>query len=410
MDRVILHCDMNNFYASVECLHNPSLADKAVAVCGNVELRHGIVLSKNNLAKSCGVKTGEAIWEAKVKCPNLVVVAANFSEYLRYSQMARNIYERYTDRIESFGIDECWLDVTASTGLFGNGEKIANEIRQAIKYELGCTVSIGVSWNKIFAKLGSDMKKPDATTVISKENYKNLVFGLPAQELLYVGRATQKKLNKCNINTIGDIANTDVSFLKSFLGKAGECLWTYANGYDMSQVRMGGEHSQAKSVGNSTTTARDLLNRHDVLMVVTVMSESVATRMREQWLKGRVISLYIRDNKLNCWGKQMKIEQPTFLSSVIISTAMKLFDTYDMQQPIRSIGVTVSDLSTADSSRQLNMFLQQEEKAETLEITIDSIRQRFGHDAIKRATVYVDERLTDMNPKEDNVSAFSFFK
>lgn len=262
MERVILHCDMNNFYASVECLHNPSIRGKPVAVCGDAELRHGIVLAKNYIAKSYGIKTGDVIWEARQKCKDLVVISANFPLYLRFSQLARKIYERYTDQIESFGIDECWLDVTGSS-CFGTGEQIANEIREAIKFELGCTTSIGVSWNKIFAKLGSDMKKPDATTVISKDNYKDTIFKLPAEDLLYVGRTTNAKLKKLNINTIGDVAQADIEFLKMRLGKWGEYLWIFANGYDQSNVSLNGAESVIKSVGNSTTTIRDLENRMD---------------------------------------------------------------------------------------------------------------------------------------------------
>lgn len=413
MERVILHCDMNNFFANVECLHHPELRDKPVAVCGDAELRHGIVLAKNYIAKGYGIKTGDVIWEAKQKCGTLIVLTVNIPLYLRFSKLARKIYERYTDKIESFGIDECWLDVTESIKLFGSGKKIADEIREAIKFELGCTASIGVSWNKIFAKLGSDMRKPDATTLITRENYKDTIFKLPAGELLYVGRATNAKLKKYGINTIGDIANTDVKFLRERLGKCGEYLWIFANGLDQSPVSLNDEESIIKSVGNSTTAARDLRSYDDINMMVTVMAESVAVRLREQWLKGQVVSLHLRDKDLVWWGKQIKIKEPTFNSGEIIKTAMALYkEYYNQSNPIRSVSVQVSDLSSADSPYQLNMFMSERRrhKAEQLEFTIDSIRARFGHKSILRANLYQDKALTNLNPKTDNIAQmYSFF-
>jgi len=257
MERVILHSDLNNFYASVECLYNPDLRDKPVAVGGDVEARHGIILAKNYHAKKYGILTGEAIWQAQQKCRDLVVVPPNFKRYMRFSQMARDIYADYTDQCESFGLDECWLDVTGSYRLFGDGKAIADKIRERIKFEMGITASVGVSFNKIFAKLGSDIKKPDATTIISKDNFKDVVWKLPVNELLYVGRATHKKLNRYGIKTIGDLANTELKYLEYWLGKWGCMLWTFANGYDTSPVSNIGAKSLIKSVGNSTTTPRD---------------------------------------------------------------------------------------------------------------------------------------------------------
>ena len=414
MDRVILHSDLDCFYASVECLHNPLLRSKPVAVCGDAELRHGIVLAKNQIAKGFGVKTGDVIWEAKQKCKDLVIVEANFNQYIRFSKMARKIYERYTNQIETFGIDECWLDVTGSVGAFGSGEKIANEIREVIKFELGCTASVGVSWNKIFAKLGSDMKKPDATTVITKSNYKDKIHNLPAEDLLYVGRATKAKLQKLGIKTIGGIAKSDVEFLKRYLGKWGEYLWTFANGLDMSPVAFSDEKSVVKSIGNSTTTVRDLTCLDDILMIVTVLAESVAARLREQWLKGQVVSISLTDSKMVGWAKQKKIVEPTFNSAYIIDVAMNLCKkNYSFQNPIRNIGVKVSDLSSADAPHQVNLFLDEEKRkrAESLEYTLDSVRRRFGHNAIRRATLHLDPTLTNLNPKQEHtIHPYSYFK
>lgn len=399
MERVILHCDMNNFYASVESLHRPELRDKPIAVCGDSEARHGIVLAKNYIAKKFGIKTGDVIWEAKKKCKDLITVTANFPLYLKFSKMARKIYERYTDKIESFGIDECWLDCT---GCKTTGEELANEIREVIKFELGCTASVGVSWNKIFAKLGSDMKKPDATTVINKKNYKDMIFNLPVEDLLYVGRATKSKLNKFNIITIGDLAQLDLKFLKRELGKWGEYLWTFANGYDTSPVET---KDCVKSIGNSTTAVRDLKNETDVKTIVTILAESIASRLREQGLKGQVISLYIRSKDLKNWNKQKKIYKPTYISSEIINNAMDIFKDYTFINPIRSIGLSISTLTSEDSAYQLDLFNDEKktQKRETLEKTIDNLRNRFGHFSINRAIEYIDKSLSNFNPKQENV-------
>lgn len=236
MDRVILHSDMNSFYASVEIMLNPELRNKPVAVGGSTEERHGIILTKNQIAKKYGIKTGMVNWEAKLLCPDLVIITPHYEQYIKYSKMAREIYSRYTDKIEPFGMDECWLDMTESTELFGNGFDIANNIRKTIKSELGLTVSIGVSFNKIFAKLGSDMKKPDAITVINRENYKDKVWNLPVEDLFYVGPATKRKLNSIGVQTIGNLAKFPVNILKDKLGKNGIMLSAYANGADTSPV------------------------------------------------------------------------------------------------------------------------------------------------------------------------------
>ena len=411
MDRAVLHCDMNNFYASVECLHNPSLRGKPVAVGGDEDARHGIVLAKNYEAKKYGIKTGEALWEARKKCPNLITVKARHDVYLRFSKMAREIYERYTDKIESFGIDECWLDITGCENyLKKTAAEVADDIRETIKFELGVTVSVGVSWNKIFAKLGSDLKKPDATTVITRDNYKQKIFTLPAEDLLYVGRQTQKKLNAVGIKTIGDIAMADRKALTNMLGVWGEQLWNSANGYDTSPVNANGAEAMVKSVGNSTTCRRDLNNENEVRMMIMVMAESVAARLREQWLKGQVISVYIRDKHLVTWGKQHKINEPTFISSEIVDTAMKLFaQHYDFKEPIRSVGVTVSDLSSADEVRQTSLFESEAErqKAEKLELLVDDLRRRFGHRVISKGLLLADKALTNLNPKVDLINPFN---
>jgi len=413
MDRVILHCDLNNFYASVECFYNPAIREFPVAVCGSQDLRHGIVLAKNYIAKKFGIITGEAIWQAKKKCPNLIVINPNYSKYLRFSKEAREIYGKYTSLIESFGIDECWIDVTESTKIYGSGEAIANEIRQRIKEELGITASIGVSYNKIFAKFGSDLKKPDAVTLITKENYKKLVWSLPVGELLYVGRSTKKKLNAVGIMTISDLANVSPTFLKGLLGKWGETLWIFANGMDETPVTSIGFENIIKGIGNSMTTARDLVNNNDVKLTFYVLSESVAERLRKHNFKGKTIQIYIRDNELASLERQAKFSNYTNISEEIAVKAMELFEiNWKWQNPIRSLGVRITDLVTADTCIQLSLFEDENKRIqlENLENCIDGIRKRFGHFSVQRALLLKDKALNG-NPIEDNViHPISFFR
>ncbi len=405
MGRVILHSDLNSFYASVECLHNPEIRDKPVAVGGSVEQRHGIILTKNIIAKECGVKTGEAIWQARKKCPDLIVLPPNYRLYLYFSQEARKIYSRYTNLIEPFGIDEAWLDITESTKLFGDGQKIADEIRHRLKEELGITASIGVSYNKVFSKLGSDMRKPDFTIVITEDNYKQTVWPLPVGELLYVGPSTKRKLVNIGIMTIGDLANTSLEFIKKMLGKWGEYLWTFANGYDTSPVTIEDLQSVIKGIGNSMTTPRDLVNNEDVKVLLYVLSESVSERLRRHNFKAKTIQVYIRDNELASIDRQAKLFGYSYITNEIAEKAYEIFlNNWVWEKPIRSIGVRVTDLVTADTYAQLS-FLEDENrklKRERLESSIDEIRRRYGHYIIERALILKDKAL-NANPIEDNI-------
>ncbi len=405
MERVILHSDLNNFYASVECLYQPELRDKAVAVGGSVEHRHGIILAKNNVAKGFGIKTGEAIWQAKQKCPNLVVIPPNYDRYIRFSKLAREIYQDYTDKIEAFGIDENWLDVTDSTRLFGDGEHIAQEIRKRMETETGITVSVGVSWNKIFAKLGSDLKKPNAVTVISQDNYKQKVWSLPAKELLYVGPSTWRKLIKIGLYTIGDIAAVSPSVLTGLLGKWGEYLWIFANGLDTTPVSIIGTESIIKGIGNSMTTPRDLENNEDVKMLFYVLSESVAERLRNHYFKGKTVQIHVRDKELVTIDRQAQLNTHTFVSSEIAEKAFEIFiRNWTWDKPIRSIGVRVTDLISPDTYTQLSLFDDDNRrlKKELLEKCIDDVRRRYGHYSAQRALMLKDQKL-NANPIEENV-------
>lgn len=399
--RTILHSDLNNFYASVECVYNPGLRDHPVAVCGDPEARHGIVLAKNYPAKAMGVRTGEAIWQARTKCPGLVVIPPDFKKYMRFSKMMREIYAEYTPYIEPFGLDEAWLDVT---GHSMSGEVIADELRRRAKEELGLTLSVGVSFNKIFAKLGSDMKKPDATTVITPENFREKVWPLPVEDLLYVGPATKRKLYGRNICTIGQLACTPPHALMAMMGKCGEMLWTFANGLENSPVRMAGAEAAIKSVGNSTTTPRDLVCEKDAQMVVTVLSESVAERLRANALCGSVIEISVRDCDLNSFTRQKKVSKPTALASEIIPCAMTLFrENYHWDRPIRSMGVCVSSLQSLYGDEQLTMFPKRNrQRLYELETAVEDIRRRFGHYSILRASLITDG-IGKINPRDDHV-------
>ena len=412
MERTILHSDMNCFYASVEMLHHPELAGKPLAVGGDPEARHGIVLTANYIAKKSGVKTGMALWQAKQVCPKIIFVPPRMDLYLRFSRMAQEIYSEYTDLREPFGIDESWLDVSASTSIKGDGMKIANEISKRIKHELGVTVSIGVSWNKIFAKLGSDYKKPDAITEFSRENYKNLAWNLPVGDLIYVGRSTNKKLQTLGIKTIGELANTEPAILENRLGKMGLVLHTFANGWDETPVCVEGYQAPIKSIGNSTTTPRDLVNDLDVKIILMALSESVASRLRENGFQCKVVEISIRDNELYHFSRQCKLKRPTNITDEIVQAAYRLFkDNYRWEHPIRSLGVRGCDLVSDDMPYQLDLFIseQKREKLEKMDQVVDEIRARFGYQSIQRAFVYQDKILAQLNAREHTVHPQGYF-
>ena len=402
MDRTVLHVDCNKFYASVECLYRPEIRNKPIAVGGSTESRHGIILTKNEIASKYGLTVGEPLWKARQKCPDLIIVPPNYPLYLRFSKLCRKVYEDYTDLIEPFGLDESWLDVT---GMEKSGLEIAEEIRSRIKSELGITVSIGVSFNKIFAKLGSDYKKPDAITVISRENYKKIAWELPVSDLLFAGRSTSKKLRYYGIDTIGDLANSDVDMLKKILGKNGETLWTFANGNDVSRVRHKDEIEDVKSVGNSTTTPRDLVDDGDVKTVFRVLSESVATRLREQGLKGRTVTIYVRDTELVTFSRQKALPACTNVSTEILKTAMELFRAnYNWENHIRSLGLCVSDFDTGLCEQfDLSGTVENREKQEKIEMTVDALKRRFGNYCIQRARQLERRDLSGFNPHDEHI-------
>ena len=405
--RSVLHIDMNACYASIECLYDPSIRNLPVAVGGDVEARHGIILAKNQIAKRFGVKTGEALWQAKQKCPELHIVPPHFDRYLRFSRMAREIYADYTDLVEPFGLDEVWCDVTGTQKLRERGmEALANEIRERVKFELGITVSVGASWNKIFAKLGSDYKKPDAVTVFTPENYRDKVWPLPAADLLGVGRATERKLALRGIRTIGGIAAAPPSMLRGILGKWGLILHDFATGYDTSPVARAGDEAVIKSIGNSTTTPRDLCCDEDAGIVYWMLCESVAERMRESGFLCRGVQVHIRDNELASFERQLKLESPTCLASTLHEAAMRLLrENWDWHKPLRSIGVRATDLLPASTPVQCSIFedSERQEKRERRERSVDALRRRFGHYCVGRAVCVSDPTLRNISPKDEHV-------
>lgn len=404
-DRTILHSDINCCYAAIEHLHHPELAGKPLAVGGDPEARHGIVLTADYLAKKHGVKTGMALWQAKQVCPEINFISPRMDLYLRFSKMAHEIYGEYTDLQEAYGIDESWLDVTDSVSLKGDGYRIAKEISNRMKSELGITVSIGVSFNKIYAKLGSDYKKPDAITTMYRDEFRDKAWGLPASDLLYVGRSTSVKLQRLGIRTIGDLARTDEKILHSQFGKMGDILWAFANGYDDSPVKYEDAHAPIKSIGNSTTTPRDLVNEQDVKIVLTILAESVAARLRENGFKCRVVEISVRDNELFSFTRQRKIDHATNVTREIAEEAFRLFqENYTWQKPIRSVGVRGADLVNDNYWEQIDLFssIEFREKQMKVDTAVDDIRRRFGFYSVQRGLMYFDKMLSAVDAKAEH--------
>ena len=388
-DRVILHCDLNCFFASVELLRYPALRDVPVAVCGDPESRHGIVLAKNEAAKQLGVKTAETIWQARQKAPHLITLPPHHGLYREYSRKVNTIYGQYTDLVEPFGIDESWLDITNSMHLFGgDGKAIADQLRERLREELGLTISVGVRFNKIFAKLGSDYRKPDATTVIDRGNWQAIVWPLPVGDLLGVGRSTQKLLRQYGVETIGQLAAFPRQTLETLLGKHGTQLHDYANGLENSPVRPQHEAEPVKSVGNGTTFPQNLTRWEEVRSGLAVLSDSVAGRLRRQGLYCGGVALTIRNAQFHQFSRQVRLDAPTHLQKDIYQTALALArQSWHAPDPIRALTVTALYLTdSADSFQQLDLLdgaaAQREEKQERLEQAMDAIRGKYGKGAI----------------------------
>ena len=391
MDRVILHCDMNGFFASVELLDYPQLKDKPMAVGGSPENRHGIILAKNEIAKKYGVVTAETLWQARKKCPDLQVVPPHHDKYKHYSRMINDIYLRFTDMVEPFSVDESWLDVTASRQLFGTGREIADTIRQTVKKELGLTLSAGVSFNKIFAKMGSDYKKPDATTVITRENFMNILWPLDIREMFFVGKATADKLNEYGIRTIGELALADRQMVMAMLGRQGGVIHDYANGLDTTPVLRFDQLEKVKSIGNGTTFRRNLQEEKDIRTAVTGLSDTVAARLRSHKMKAFGVKVDIKDPDLKVISRQQQLDNPANITDIIADTAMSIIrKSWKMRDPIRMLTITAINLCDENQAQQLSLFADENvlaEKGEKVERAMDDIRKKFGTDAIKFGSV-----------------------
>lgn len=386
MDRVILHCDMNSFFASVELLEHPELRDVPVAVSGSPDSRHGIILAKNEAAKKYGVVTAETIWQALKKCPDLSFLPPHHEKYREFSHKINKIYLDYTDMVEPFSVDESWLDVTASQKLFGSGREIADKIRNRVREELGLTLSAGVSYNKIFAKMGSEYKKPDATTVISRENYRELLWSMPVGEMFFVGWATAEKLRAMNIDTIGALAMADSMALEKLLGKQGPVLRAYARGEDESPVCLYDQRDKIKSVGNGFTFSRNLKGEDDIMTALVSLSDTVAGRLRKYQLKAYGVKVDIKDPSFKTISRQKQLELPTNLADEIRKNAMDIIrSSWRIQDPIRLLTVTAINLVDETESEQLSFFTNIDggrERSESIERTMDAIRSKFGDSSI----------------------------
>ena len=388
-ERVILHCDLNSFFASVELLDKPTLRDVPVAVCGDPKSRHGIILAKNEPAKKMGVKTAETLWQARKKCPALVLLPPHHRLYEEYSRRVNEIYDRFTDLVEPFGIDESWLDVTGSLHLFGgDGKALADRIRATIREETGLTVSVGVSFNKVFAKLGSDMKKPDATTVIPAEGWQSIVWPLPLGDMLFAGHTATETLRKYGVETVGQLAACDPALPEQLLGKMGLQLWQYANGMDKSPVKPRHAAEPVKSVGNGTTFPQNLVRWEQLRAGLLPLCDSVATRLRQQGLYAGGVSLSIKDASFNTVSRQIRLDAPTHLMRDIHRTAMQLAgQLWKPPTPVRAMTVTALYVTEdGDAFRQLDLLggaaQERSQRQEKLEGTMDAIRRKYGRGAI----------------------------
>jgi DNA polymerase-4 len=408
MDRVILHSDMNCCYASIEHALRPELDGVPLAVGGCVTDRHGIILAKDEACKRAGVKTGMALWQARQLCPEMEIVAPRMDVYLDYSARVQKLYGEYTNLREPFGIDESWLDLTGCVAA-PDGVAAAQEIRARVKAELHVTVSVGVSWNKIFAKLGSDYKKPDAVTVITRENYRSVVWPLPVEDLLYVGRATSAYLHGVGIHTIGALANSDPEILHRRLGKMGYTLHAFANGLDDSPVRREDLQAPVKSIGNSTTAPRDLVCDEDVRITLLTLAESVGARLRAGGFKSRLLSVSVRSTALTWRGHQLKLEHATNGTRELLEGGMALFrELHDWRRdgPIRSLGLSAGALESVDTPEQLDVFglAEARRRQSALDTALDAIRGKYGFASIRRGPAAMDPRLGNLNAREEHIA------
>jgi len=408
MDRQIVLSDLNACYASIEIARDPNLRGKPVAVCGSVEERHGIILAKSALAKAAGIKTGMVRWQAMKLCPNLITVPPNIDMYVSVTNRVREIYSDYSNLRDDFSIDESWIDLTGTCRV-GTEAKLANEIKERLKFETGLTASMGLSWNRIFAKIGSDIAGPDAVAEITRDNMKDVVWPLPAETMMGVGRATKRGLNEMGIETIGELAATNPDVLKRRFGKNGTVLYAFANGIDTSPVRAEGTGPPMKSIGNSTTTSRDMVCDEDVRIVLMTLAESVGMRLREERVKGHVVEFSLRTTDLRWMIHQRKVKRPTNTTREILDVSFELFKEVRML-PLRSIGVRVATLVSENEPEQMNLFVNEKKRdyQGAIDRAVDTIRTEYGYHSIQRGLTRLDEKLGTLNAREENITFARF--
>lgn len=402
MDRVILHCDCNNYFASVESIDRPELRDVAMAVCGDPKSRHGIILAKNEHAKKFGIVTAETIQSALKKCPSLVLVPPHHDKYELYCKKVNDIYVQYTDQVEAFSIDESWLDVTGSTHIYGSGLEIANTLRKRMREELDLTISVGVSFNKTYAKLGSDYKKPDATTAITRENYKDILFPLPARHMMFVGASAAKRLSDYGINTIGDIVSAGSETLSRLLGKAGESIWHAAAGLDSSVVKKFNESDPIKSISNAITFPRNLTNAEDIKVALLLLADTVGTRLRKHGFYATVVQVQIKDPEFKLISRQRKLYSPIQATRALFDTAMDIMlKEWKTGAPIRLLALSAEGLTTKrDTQLSLLNDTQNQERQIKLDTAVDTIRERYGKNAVEYGALL----NTDLKRRRDDSS------
>lgn len=404
MERVILHCDLNNFYASVEQKMHPEYDGMPLAVCGNPEVRHGIVLAKNMLAKAAGVATGEAIWISRKKCPGIVFVPPHYDEYVRYSKEVFGIYTEFTDRVESFGLDECWLDVTGSLRLFGcDGKELADRIRETVKSRTGLTISVGVSFTKVLAKLGSDLKKPDATVVLDREHYMEKIGSLPPSDLIMIGGKTAKKLEMLGIRTIRALAAADRGMLRDRFGIIADKMSDAARGVENEEVRLYYDKRAPKSVSHGTTTPRDMTNEEDFSIVVYALAELVAMRLRRYGMCAEGVGLSVRESEtLRHKSAQCTLASATSNASDIAKSALALLPkVHAFPAPLRAVTVAATRL-TDGSVTQLSIFdAGKDEREDKLDKSIDSIRTKYGYKSVGRGLMLKNDLATNLHEEDD---------
>ncbi|MBQ1289397.1 MAG: DNA polymerase IV [Erysipelotrichaceae bacterium] len=410
MKRTIVHADLNHCYAQIEEMKFPALRDVPMAVGGHEESRHGIILAKNDKAKAYGIKTAETLRDAYKKCPELLIIHPNYGDYMYYTEKVKDIYREYSDRVESFGLDEAWIDLTHTVSLFGDPIKTAKIMQERVYSELGLSVSMGISFNKVFAKLGSDLDKRKGFTVISEDNYLEMTEDLSVDSLIFIGGATTKKLAELGITTIGELRRADPVILQRRFGKNGPLIWHYACGHENSPVKRSGETRERKSISHGITAVRDLQNAEDLHMILIVLCEAIAAKLRQEKLEGQVVSLFLRDNELYACSVQKKMSHPTDLAEEIVKNCELLMkqkypERRFPEKPLRTVSVAVSNLRSKNELFLCDLLGVEKERKreETLESTMEAIRDHYGPEKVCRLAILMDRKLTDFHPKEEHL-------